>query len=122
GIYLASYEIDKISRASYFLYPIIILFTDVVVITAIPGCEPSNILPVFTTDFEGTVQGVGDTVFSFMGIEIALLSIPFVEQKEKVYKTGVYAISTITVIYLILFLMIITNFSQEQVISQNFPV
>ena len=120
--YLSSYEIDKVSRASYFVYPIIILFTAMVVFTAVPGSDPTNILPVFKSDFQEIVSGVGHTVFSFLGIEIVLLAIPFVEQKEKVFKTGIYAISIITGIYLILFLMTITNFSQEQIVNQNFPI
>lgn len=120
--YLSSYEIDKVTRASYFVYPIIILFIAMVVISAIPGSDPTNILPVFRTDFEGLYKGVGQTIFSFMGIEIVLLAIPFVEQKEKVFKTGIYAITTITLIYLIAFIMVITNFSTEQVIGQSYPV
>lgn len=120
--YLASYEIDKVTRASYFIYPIIILFTVMVIFTAIPGSDLTNILPVFRTDLQEIVSGVGNTVFSFMGIEIVLLAIPFVEQKEKVFKTGIYAISIITAIYLIMFFMTITNFSQEQITSQNFPI
>ena len=120
--YLASYEIDKVTRASYFIYPIIILFTVMVVLTAIPGSDPTNLLPVFRTNFQEIISGLGNTVFSFAGIEIVLLAIPFVEQKEKVFKTGIYAISIITGIYLIMFFMSITNFSQEQIMSQNFPI
>lgn len=120
--YLSSYEIDKISRASYFIYPIIILFTVMIVITAIPGSEATNVLPIFRTDFEGLYKGIGHVIFSFMGVEIVILAIPYVEQKEKVFKTGIYAISTITLIYLIVFFMVLTNFSQEQIVSQNYPV
>lgn len=120
--YLASYEIDKISRAGYFVYPIIILFTVMVVFTSLTGSDLTNVLPVFRTDMQEIVAGVGHTVFSFLGIEIVLLAIPFVEQKEKVFKTGIYAIGIITAIYLIMFFMVITNFSQEQVASQNFPI
>ena len=120
--YLSSYEIDKVTRASYFVYPIIVLFTVMVVITAIPGSDPTNVLPVFRANFQEIAAGVGHTVFSFLGVEIVLLAIPFVEQKEKVFKTGIYAISIITAIYLILFFMTITNFSQKQIINQNFPI
>ena len=120
--YLSSYEIDKIARASYFVYPIIIIFTAVVMITAIPGSDPTNVLPVFTTDFQGLYQGVRHSIFSFLGVEIALLAIPFVEEKDKLLKTGIYAISTVTIIYLIMFFMVVTNFSIDQITSQNFPV
>lgn len=120
--YLSSYEIDKIARASYFVYPIIIAFTVVVMITAIPGSDPTNVLPVFTTDFQGLYQGVGHSIFSFLGVEIVLLAMPFVEEKDKVLKTGIYAISTVTIIYLIMFFMVVSNFSINQITSQNFPV
>lgn len=120
--YLASYEIDKISRASYFIYPIIILFTLITILVALPGSDISNLLPAFRTDMTGMIRGLGTTAFSFLGVEIVLLAIPYVEQKEKVFRTGVYAIGIVTAIYLLTFIMTLVNFSQEQIISQNYPV
>lgn len=120
--YLASHEIHKVSRAGYFVYPIIIVFTGLIILISLPGADMTNILPVFRTDIEGLLGGIRSSIFSFLGLEIVLLAIPYVEQKDKVFKTGLYSIGIITAIYLIAFIMTITNFSQDQVISQNYPV
>lgn len=120
--YLASYEIDKVSRAGYFVYPIIIIFTVAVAFIALPGADFTNVLPVFQSDIAGFVIASRIIMFSFTGLEIVLLTIPFVEQKDKVFKTGIYAIVTVTLIYLVTFLMVLTNFSQKQILLQNYPI
>lgn len=120
--YLASYEIDKVSRAGYFVYPIIIIFTAAITLIALPGADFTNILPVFQSDIGGFISGSREIIFSFMGLEILFLAIPFVEQKDKVFKTGIYAIVTVTLIYLVSFLMVLTNFSQKQILLQNYPI
>lgn len=120
--YIASYEIDVIARASYFVYPIIILFAVLIVLISLPGADFTNILPVFRTDFPSILKGVEGSFFSFIGLEFIVFGIPFVEEKDKVFKSGLLGLMTVTIIYLILFLMTLTHFSIEQIKSVNYPV
>jgi len=120
--YIATYEIDTIARASYFIYPIIIIFAVLIVIISLPKADFSNILPVFQTDFTSIAKGVGDSLFSFYGIEIVLFAIPFVEDKNKIFKSGALGIFAVTAIYIAMFIMTLTHFSIEQIKDQNYPV
>ncbi|WFA08516.1 endospore germination permease [Tissierella sp. Yu-01] len=120
--YIACYEIDVIARASYFLYPIIILFALIIVLISLPNADFTRLLPVFDIDFISTVKGVKETFFSFLGFEIILLAIPFVEDKEKVFKSQLIGAFTITVIYLALFIMTISHFSLKQIEIIVYPI
>lgn len=120
--YLASYEIDSIGRLGYFIYPIIIVFTIFIVVMSLPKADFTNMLPVLQTDTKSIIKGVGVTLFSFYGIEISLFAIPFVEERDKTLKSGVLAIITITLIYIVLGIMTLTHFSIEQIKSIVYPI
>ena len=120
--YIASYEIDSIARMGYLLYPITIVFTLFIVLLSLPKADFTHLLPVFRSDFKSIIKGVADSTFSFFGFEILLFAIPFVEKKENVLKSSVIGAITITLIYLVLFLMALTHFSLEQIKNFNYPI
>lgn len=120
--YIAIYEIDVIARAGYFVYPIIISFAFLMVLMALPKADFTRILPVFQVGLRDIIKGVGDSSFSFMGIELILFAIPFVEDQKNVVKSGVLGIATITIIYFSLFIMTLTHFSIEQIKHHVYPV
>lgn len=120
--YLSSYEIDSIARLGYFLYPIIIIFTTLIVVMSLPKADFTNMLPVLQTDMKSIGKGVIAALFSFYGIEISLFAIPFVEERDKALKSGIMAIITIVLIYLALVIMALSHFSIEQMKSIVYPV
>ncbi len=122
--YLASYEIDSIARAGYFIYPIIIVFAVLVVLISLPKADFTHLLPVFQTDLISIAKGVKESLFSFYGIEIVVFAIPFIDEtdKGKIKKSGIYGIITIAMIYTALYLMTLTHFSIDQIKDVNYPI
>jgi spore germination protein len=120
--YIATYEIDVIARAGYFVYPIIIAFAFIIVLIAIPGANFENILPVFRFSFKDLLKGTGNIFFSFAGMELIFFAIPYVEDKQNIVKSGVLGIMTITIIYTVIFIMSLAHFSLNQLEHQVYPV
>lgn len=121
-IYLASYEIDVIARAGYFMYPIIILFSIVIILIGLPNADWNRVLPLFRTDIGSILRGIRVCFFNFSGIGLIIFMLPFVEDKKKIFKSEVFAISTITLIYTAIFLAVVANFSINQITLINYPV
>lgn len=120
--YIATHEIDTIARASYFIYPIIIIFAVFIVIISLPKADFTNILPVFQTDFTSLIKGVRESLFSFYGLEMVLFAIPFVEEKDKIFKSEAIGVFTVIAIYISLYIMTLSHFSIEQIQNRNYPV
>jgi len=119
--YLASHEIDVIARAGYFVYPMIIIFSLLIILIALPGAHWEHLLPLFRIDMGSLVKGVKDGVFNFLGFEIIIFVLPFIENKKNILKSELYAISTITAIYVIVFVLTVANFSLNQIKIINYP-
>lgn len=120
--YIATHEIDVVARAGYFVYPVIIAFASLILLIAIPGANYENVLPVFHFSFKDLMKGIGDVSFSFLGMELIVFAIPFVEDKKKIVKSGIMGIATITLIYTLIFIMTLAHFSLNQLEHQVFPV
>lgn len=122
--YLASYEIDSIARAGYFIYPIIIVFAVLVVLISLPKADFTHLLPVFQTDLLSIAKGVKECLFSFYGIEIVVFALPFIAEEDhnKVVKSGIYGIATIGMIYIALYIMTLAHFSIDQIKKVNYPI
>ena len=120
--YIASYEIDVIARAGYFIYPVIIGFAVLVIIVSLPTADFTNVLPVFQSDLKSIVNGVKETFFTFTGFEMILFVIPYVEEKEKTLKSSILAMGIVTLINFALFIMTLTQFSIEEIKRHTYPV
>ena len=120
--YIATYEIDVIARTGYFIYPITIIFSILLILMALPRADFGNILPTFQADFRNIPKGILMTFFSYTGFEIILFAIPHVEDEENVLKSSISGIATVTIIYSALFIMTLTQFNIEQIQRQTFPV
>lgn len=120
--YIACYEIDVITRMGYILYPIIIMFAVIIVLIALPKADFTNLLPLSNIDIWTIPKGIGKSFFSFTGFEMIIFAIPFVENKDKVFQSCVYAIGTVTLIYIAIFIMTLSHFSIKQIQRQTYPV
>lgn len=121
--YIASQEIDVIARTGYFIYPLILFFAVLIVLIALPKADFSNLLPINNISYKGIPKGIMETFFSFAGFEMIFLALPYVEQdKETTFKSAIYAIIIITIIYLAMFIMSISHFSIQQLERQGFPI
>lgn len=121
--YLATQEIEVITRGGYFLYPIILLFAGIVILISLPKADFSNLLPLNNINLSQIPRGLVNSFFSFAGFEMILFALPYVEQdKETTFKSAVYALIIITVIYVAIYVVCIAHFSVEQLQRQIFPV
>ena len=121
--YLATHEIDVITRGGYFLYPIILLFAGIVILISIPEADFSNLLPLNNIDYSQIPRGLLDSFVSFAGFEMILFALPYVENgKDSTFKSSVYAMAMITAIYVLMYVVCIAHFSVEQLGRQLFPV
>ncbi|MDD4727100.1 MAG: endospore germination permease [Tissierellia bacterium] len=120
--YIACSEIEVIARASYFMYPLIILFAVIIVLISLPRADFTRILPLFQTDIPSILKGVKDNFFSFIGFEVVLFAIPFLEKKENAFKSEVMGITTVMIIYVALYIMAISHFSMAQMTSIVYPI
>ena len=120
--YVAISEIDVIARISYLIYPLVIGFAILLFFLALPGADFTNILPMFQSDLNQLPEGLRVAIFSFSGFEVIFFAIPFVEDNKRVTKSCVSAIVIITVLYLVLFMITLTQFSIQQIKSDPFPL
>lgn len=119
SIYLASMEIDVIVRAGYLLYPIILVFVTVFSVMSIPTGEITNILPPFRSSLAGIPRGVTVAFTAFIGFEVMIFALPFVEDKRKALRSGMSALRIVTFIYILLFFITLTQFDLNQLQEQN---
>lgn len=120
--YIACYEIDVITRAGYFIYPMILIFALIVVLISLPKSDFTNLLPVFPVDLKFFPKGISAALFSFAGFEMILFALPYVEERENTINSSILAIGTVTAIYLSIFIMTLSHFSIEQIQRQTFSV
>lgn len=120
--YITSFEIDAIVRTGFFVYPIIIFFTLLIVFVSLPNADFSNLLPIYNVKLKNISMGIRDAYFSFAGFEMTIFALPYVEDKKKTFKSSVYAIIIVTLVYFALYVMSVSHFSIEQLKRQQFPV
>lgn len=120
--YLVVSELDVLARVAYMAYPLVIGFAVILILVALPGADFTNIFPVFQSDISQLPQGMRVGVFSFSGFEVLLFAIPYAEDKKRLIKTSISAIVIISALYLVLFMMTLTQFSLDQIKSDPFPL
>lgn len=120
--YIATYGIDVISRAGYFIYPIIIGTIFILVLACIPTADFKGVLPILKSDINQLPKAIGTSFVSFQGFEILLFSLPYAEDNRKTFKSSLLAILMVTITYLSIFIITLSNFSLKQTQRQVFPV
>lgn len=120
--YLVVSEIDIIARISYMTYGLTIGFALILILLAIPGADLTNILPMIQSDIRQLPEGIKVALFSFAGFEVLLFAIPFAEDKKRLTKTSISGIVIVIVLYLVLFLVTLTQLSIQQIKSDPFPL
>lgn len=120
--YIACYEIDVITRAGFIILPIIVFFIIVIVLISIPKADFTNLLPLFQFDLKDTPKGINIAFFSYMGFEICLFAIPYLEKREDSFKFTSIGILIVMLMYVSIYIVTIARFSIKQVERQTWPV
>lgn len=120
--YISCYGVEYMARVGYFIYPVIIMFAIAIVLMALPKADFTNVLPAFNLTLGSLTKGVVACIFSFSGFEASLLIIPYVREKDKIVGSLMRGIITVGVIYMALYFMTLSHFSQNQIKKQTYPV
>ena len=122
--YAAISEIDVIARLAYILYPLTIGFAIILILVALPGSDFTNILPMFQSDLRQLPNGIRNTIFSYAGFDILLFALPYAENKsrKRLVKASIYSIGIVTVIYIALFMLTLTQLSVAQIKADPYPL
>lgn len=120
--YAAISEIDVVARIAYLIYPLVLGFGMIVILLSLPGADIASILPLFQSDIKQLPEGLSAGLFSFIGFDILIFSIPFAEEKERVLKTSISAVIIVGVLYLLIFFATMTNLSLQHIQSDPYPV
>jgi len=119
--YVARSDINIIGRVGYHIYPIIIGFIAILAIVTLLGVDFTNMLPLFQSDFKNLPRGVGVSFFSYIGFEILLFALPFVEDRKRTLQSSLIGIGIVILIYSIVFSISLSQYGLSQLQRQLFP-
>lgn len=120
--YIACYEIDVIGRAGFMVYPLIILLIGIIVLISIPQADFTNLLPLFQFNIKDIPKGINSAFFSFIGFEVILFAMPYLESRKQSLKFTSIGLVNIILLYIATFIVTISQFSIKQVQRQTWPV
>lgn len=122
--YAARSEIQTIGRLGYHIYPVIIVFITGLILLSLPSLDYTNALPVFHFDIKNLPKAMRDAYFSYTGFEIILFAIPFTESgkdRSRLIKTSITAMIIVTIIYLAVFFLTLSQYGIISLQRQAFP-
>lgn len=119
--YIARSEIEVMARMAVIIYPIILVFIIFFATITIPSVDFSNLLPVFQLNFKSLIKGGLITFYAFGGYEFILLVLPIVENKEATLNSSLRGIFTVTIIYLIVFFITLSQYGIHQLKREIWP-
>lgn len=119
--YIARSDINIIGRMSYHIYPMILGFVVIVSLITSTGVDFTEMLPVFQSNVKDLPKGLWITFFSFSGFEILFFALPFAEEKEKTIKYSIIGICTVIIMYVVIFVISLSQYGLEHLQRQLFP-
>lgn len=119
--YIARSDINIIGRMSYHIYPMILGFVVIVSLISSTGLDFTEMLPVFQSNVKDLPKGLWITFFSFSGFEILFFVLPFAEEKEKTIKYSLIGICTVIIMYVVIFVISLSQYGLEHLQRQLFP-
>lgn len=119
--YLARSEMHIIGRASYHIYPLIVGYIIVLSLISLVDSDFTNILPVFQSNLKDVPKSLTTTFFSYSGIEVLFLFLPFAEDRKGNLKASLKGISIIIVMYTLMFIIVLSQYGIKSLQNQTFP-
>lgn len=98
-LWLARGGIEPIARFNGVVFPLIMITIFFIMLFSIPGSDFTNILPVFRSGPVNIIKGAYLSTYSYTGYEFILLIIPFIRKPDKIFRSGVIALTLTALIY-----------------------
>ena len=109
-VYAVSGSRAGIFRLNVMFLPIIIAVVIITILFNIHWIEANNFLPLFQTNMKGYIAAIGYSLSSYIGFAIVLFYVLIVNKPKKVPKASVYGIAIPTILYLLIYFVVIGVF------------
>ena len=119
--YIARGQIEDIARMALIIYPIIIGFVIFLVVINLPNMDYTNIYPIFDINFKMVSKGVITAFFSYLGYEFLVFALPYTEDSKKTLSYSLRGIFFVIGIYLIVFLITLSQYGVDQLKREIWP-
>lgn len=121
GIYLIVGGINPMVRVFELYFPIITVIFFSVILLNFQGFEIDNLRPVLGQGMMPVLKGVQTTSFSYLGFEIMLILTAFMKEPYRAVKATLTGIGIPIFFYLIMIVMVIGDFTIEEVKTLTWP-
>lgn len=119
--YIGRSDIESLTRMTFLILPIIALITIFFVILSLPTLDFTNVLPAFRFNIKDVPKGIATVFFSYVGFEIILIALAYVEDSKSALKTSFLSIFYTTIIYLVTFFITLSQFGIHELKKQIWP-
>lgn len=119
--YIARSSIEGISRMALVILPILAITTLVFVLVSLPTLDFTNLLPIARVSLKDIYHGTKIVFFSYIGFEIILIALAYIEDSGKALKSSFLGIFYTTLIYLISFFVTLSQFGIHELKKQIWP-
>lgn len=121
GVYLLAGGITSLARMFEIIFPITVFFFLIIIMMSFKIIEPDNLRPFLGEGILPIMKGVKSTIITFIGAEIMLLLVAFMEEPKKAVKLIMIGVAIPTVFSLITVVMVIGALSVNGVFHQTWP-
>lgn len=121
GLYLIIGGINTLARLFEIIFPITIVIFLLVAFLSLGIFEIDNLRPVLGLGIVPMLKGIKTTALAFLGPEIMLLLVAFMQQPEKAVKVVLIGVSIPLLFYVITVVMVIGALSIDGVITSTWP-
>jgi spore germination protein len=121
-VYAAVKKFEIQARLAEILVFFMIIPLAYVFFVSLKGSDFSNLLPVWEAVPNRVIRGAYDAVFSFSGIELLLLIIPFVSRDAKIRMKSVSTVAVLGLLMIFVVISTISVFGAVSVSQKTWPV
>ncbi|MDP4176819.1 MAG: endospore germination permease [Bacillota bacterium] len=120
--YLIRGEISTLIKFNEIAFWIIFIPSVLVLIFTFHKADFTNVLPVFTQKPSQYINAITSMVYTFSGIEIAYLILPYVKDKKSVNSTIAKSMLFITTFFIVILICCLAVFGKDQTMTYLWPV
>jgi len=121
GLYLIISGINSMARLFLIIFPITVVIFLLVVFMSSGIFELDNLRPVLGLGIKPMLAGLKATGLMFLGPEIMLLLVAFMQQPDKAVKVIIVGVSIPMIFYVITVVMVIGALSVDGVVTRTWP-
>lgn len=114
GSYLIRGEIDTVVRFNEISFWIMFVPIILILLFTLNRTDFTNIFPMFSSSPYDYIKAIRTSIFSFGGIQIVYMLLPFMKNKKVIKKTAIKSIAFVTIFYVIIVIFTLAVFTKSQ--------